>query len=206
MESFQRRVAAVDPDALCATGLDLLQLNVGLRCNMSCGHCHQTSSPAREEQMGDGVFEAALGLARRLGVGLVDVTGGAPELHPAIRGYLEALRVIARVDVPLFREIVDYSGGRFPQDKASYHISVTDDDVTGLLKAANEQLEQVFLNEDKGRQVLHVTFGSVLTMGKAASGRSFKEAVLEILHENADLHADVLEKHLGKHLRELRAG
>jgi hypothetical protein len=129
-------------------------------------------------------------------------------LHVKTAGtsYLEALRVVARVDVPLFREIVDYSGGRFPEDKASYHISVTDADVPGLLKSSDGQLEQNFLNEDKGRQVLHVTFGSVLTKGQAASGRTFKEGIMEILQKNADLHAEVLETHLGKHLRELRAG
>lgn len=129
-------------------------------------------------------------------------------LHVKTAGtsYLEALRVVARVDTALFREIVDYSGGRFPEDKASYHISVTDADVPGLVKSADDQLEQVFLNEDKGRQILHVTFGSVLTKGQAASGRTFKEGIMEILHKNADLHAEVLETHLGKHLKALRAG
>jgi hypothetical protein len=171
-------------------------------------------------------FEASLkqhvAIAREIGPYKISIHSGSDKfsIYPVIgrvcghllhvktagTSYLEALRVVARVNTPLFREIVDYSGGRFPEDKASYHISVTDSDVPGLLKSSDDQLEQVFLNEDKGRQVLHVTFGSVLTMGKAASGRSFKDAVMEILHGNADLHAEVLEKHLGKHLRELRAG
>jgi hypothetical protein len=129
-------------------------------------------------------------------------------LHVKTAGtsYLEALRVVARVDRPLFREIIDYSGGRFSEDKATYHISVTDADVPGLLKTADDQLEQIFLNEDKGRQVLHVTFGSVLTKGTTASGHPFKPAIMEILQRHADLHADVLERHLGKHLKALRAG
>jgi len=92
MIPFERRLAEVDPASLHATGIDLLQLNVGLRCNMSCTHCHQSSSPERSEQMTDAVFFAALELARRIGASLVDVTGGAPELHPRIRTYLEALR------------------------------------------------------------------------------------------------------------------
>ena len=129
-------------------------------------------------------------------------------LHVKTAGtsYLEALRVVARVDKPLFREIIDYSGGRFSEDKASYHISVTDGDVPILLKTTDDQLEQVFLNEDKGRQMLHVTFGSVLTNGSTAAGQTFKAALMEILKNQADLHAEVLESHLGKHLRQLRAG
>jgi tagaturonate epimerase len=134
------------------------------------------------------------------------VCGNLLHVKTAGTSYLEALRVVARVDVPLFREIVDYSGRRFSEDKASYHISVTDADVPGLLKTADNQLEHTFLNEDKGRQVLHVTFGSVLTRGTTPSGRSFKGALMEILHGNADLHAEILASHLGKHLRELRAG
>ena len=129
-------------------------------------------------------------------------------LHVKTAGtsYLEALRVVARTNTPLFREIVNYSGGRFSEDKVSYHISVADADVPVLLRAADDQLEQVFLNEDKGRQVLHVTFGSVLTKGNTLAGQPFKDAILTILHHQADLHAEVLEAHLGKHLKALRAG
>jgi hypothetical protein len=129
-------------------------------------------------------------------------------LHVKTAGtsYLEALRVVARVNRPIFREIINYSGGRFSEDKATYHISVTDADVPNLLKTSDDQLETVFLNEDKGRQVLHVTFGSVLTKGLAASGNPFKAAIMEILQGHPDLHAEVLESHLGKHLKALRAG
>jgi len=134
------------------------------------------------------------------------VCGDLLHVKTAGTSYLEALRVVARTDAPLFREIVDYSATRFPTDKASYHISVTDADVPGLLQAGGAQLEEVFLNGDKGRQVLHVTFGSVLTLGKTASGRSFKEAVLENLAAHADLHSELLEKHLGKHLALLSQG
>lgn len=134
------------------------------------------------------------------------VCGDLLHVKTAGTSYLEALRVVARTNQPLFREIVDYSGGRFSEDKASYHISVGDDDIPHLVRAADEDLERTFLDEDKGRQVLHVTFGSVLTKGRCADGRPFKEAIREILSDNTDLHVEVLEKHLGRHLKALRAG
>jgi len=80
-DGFERRIAAVDPSALRATSISVLELNVGLRCNMACTHCHQTSSPERTEAMSDDVFDAALAVARGLRPRLVDLTGGAPELH-----------------------------------------------------------------------------------------------------------------------------
>jgi len=46
VNEFASRVTAVDPGALHATAIEVLQLNTGLRCNMRCTHCHQSSSSA----------------------------------------------------------------------------------------------------------------------------------------------------------------
>ncbi len=130
-----------------------------------------------------------------------EVCGDLLHVKTAGTSYLEALRVVARTKPELFREIVEYSAGRFAQDRVSYHISVTEGDIPGLLRAGISERERVFLDENNGRQVLHVTFGSVLTKGQTASGQSFKQAILEILQRETALHAEVLEKHLGKHIR-----
>lgn len=129
-------------------------------------------------------------------------------LHVKTAGtsYLEALRVLARQQAGIFKEIVQYSGERFTEDKVSYHISVTDSDIPKLMRTSQSDLEQVFLDEDAGRQLLHVTFGSVLTKGIAADGGSFRSHLLKTLEDNPGLHIEVLEKHLGKHLQLLNAG
>lgn len=92
MNEFESRVAGVNRAALFATDVEVLQLNLGLRCNLCCTHCHQSSSPDRAETMSDSVFAAALALAGALRPRLVDITGGAPELHPRIRDHVAALR------------------------------------------------------------------------------------------------------------------
>ena len=130
-------------------------------------------------------------------------------LHVKTAGtsYLEALRVVCRTNPTLFADIARYSMERFPQDKASYHISVTDDYVAGLrVETDRSWLERIFLDEDHGRQILHVTFGSVLTKGKTEDGRSFKSGILQALSDHEDLHREVLEKHLGRHVKELERG
>ena len=109
MNEFESRVASVDPAALRATTVDVLQLNLGLRCNLRCTHCHQSSSPERTEVLSDEVFGAALALARAFRPGLVDLTGGAPELHPHIREYVAAFReagldVQVRTNLTVLRE------------------------------------------------------------------------------------------------------
>jgi len=134
------------------------------------------------------------------------VCGDLLHVKTAGTSYLEALRCVCRTDIDLFNEVVCYSAGRFFEDKATYHISVTDEWVRSLDHNALPEGEKTFLDEDFGRQLLHVTFGSVLTKGKLASGRSFRDAVLENLETNADLHKELLASHLGKHLSQLNAG
>lgn len=134
------------------------------------------------------------------------VCGDLLHVKTAGTSYLEALRVIARAEPALFREIVDYSGGRFAEDRKTYHISVTESDVPGLLATPAADLERVLLDENNGRQLLHVTFGSVLTKGVDTKGRPFRDSILETLEARADLHREFLEKHLGRHLDELVRG
>ena len=129
-------------------------------------------------------------------------------LHVKTAGtsYLEALRVVARAAPGLFAEIVEFCRGRFDNDRKSYHLSTTLAQVQSLPRYAGAQDEALFLDEVAGRQLLHVTFGSVLTMGTDAQGRTFKEGILDALERHAALHLELLEKHFTKHLSLLKAG
>ncbi len=128
------------------------------------------------------------------------VCGDLLHVKTAGTSYLEALRVVCRKNQDLFMEIACFSAGRFSTDIASYHISTTQEDIGKLGHEQVSDIEDVYLNQDVGRQMLHVTFGSVLTMGESMSGRPFKDSILEVLHENTDLHLEVLESHFKKHL------
>lgn len=131
-----------------------------------------------------------------------------PLLHVKTAGtsYLEALRVVARKAPELFLEILQYSLGRFETDRASYHVSARISDVPNPASRSPQEREDIFLNQNAGRQVLHVTFGSVLTGGKTASGRLFKDSVVDLLRDNEALHKEVLAAHLGRHITLLNAG
>jgi radical SAM/Cys-rich protein len=68
-----------------------LQVNVGLRCNQSCRHCHLNAGPGRSENMHSETAEAVIDYARRCGFKAIDITGGAPELNPNIVRLIEGL-------------------------------------------------------------------------------------------------------------------
>jgi radical SAM/Cys-rich protein len=63
------------------TGIDILQLNVGRKCNQTCRHCHVDAGPDRTETMSDEVLDRCLEVIESSDVRTVDITGGAPELH-----------------------------------------------------------------------------------------------------------------------------
>lgn len=129
-------------------------------------------------------------------------------LHVKTAGtsYLEALRCIARTRPDLFSAIADYCAGRFETDRATYHVSTTGQEVQELFHNSRQDAEQVFLNERAGRQLLHVTFGSVLSQGNTGNGRSFREAIREALQEEEDLYRELIKQHFDRHLRELSRG
>lgn len=72
-------------EPLRASSIDILQINVGKRCNQTCRHCHVDAGPDRREVMPDDVIEAIFAFAAASHVRALDITGGAPELHPRFR-------------------------------------------------------------------------------------------------------------------------
>jgi hypothetical protein len=134
------------------------------------------------------------------------VCGDLLHVKTAGTNYLEALRVAARVAPELFAEIAAFARTRFDADRASYHISAELSRVPGPAGLKTRDRERIYLDEPGGRQILHVTFGSVLTQGTSANDRPFKDSILEILKQHDDLHREVLVAHLGKHVRLLSAG
>ena len=135
------------------------------------------------------------------------VCGDLLHVKTAGTSYLEALRVVVRRDAELFGEIAAFCHGRFATDRASYHISTTEADLDRLPRGGSgSDLEGPYLDEVPGRQLMHVTFGSVLTQGRRSSGQTFKDAILDVLRKDDDLHRQVLVKHFDKHLGLLNAG
>ena len=92
MNDFERHIQAILGGALQSLEMKTLQVNMGLRCNQACRHCHLASSPDRPEMMEWPTMELVLEAAEDIPCGLVDLTGGAPELNPYFRLFVNALR------------------------------------------------------------------------------------------------------------------
>ncbi|MBI5298373.1 MAG: hypothetical protein HY869_23090 [Chloroflexi bacterium] len=125
-------------------------------------------------------------------------TRGLVHLKTAGTSYLEALRTIAAVDVNFFREIYTFARERYDTDKASYHVSAE----LGRAPLPQEVTDwPALLDQFDAREILHVTFGSVLT-GKTENGAwHFYDRFVNILKANPEAYAVNLEKHFGRHLQ-----
>ena len=120
-----------------------------------------------------------------------DSQGPLIHLKTAGTSYLEALRTVAQVNSRLFREILELARDRYETDRATYHISALLTRVPAAADLDDSELVGL-IDQFDARQVLHVTFGSVLDR--------FREPLLAELRRNEELHHSLLASHFSRHL------
>jgi len=118
-------------------------------------------------------------------------------LKTAGTSYLEALRAIAKIAPGLFREIMAFAIERYPDDRASYHVSADLAKVPAPSSLADSDLPAL-LDQFDTREALHVTFGSVLKAEEAGRLR-FKDRLMQALAEQEEVHYDTVRAHLARH-------
>ena len=94
--TFGDALAQAGHDPLITTAVSILQMNVGKRCNQACHHCHVDAGPDRTEVMPAEVVDACLRFLEASDIPTLDITGGAPELHPAFRDIVGRARAAGR--------------------------------------------------------------------------------------------------------------
>ncbi|MCK9419326.1 MAG: arsenosugar biosynthesis radical SAM protein ArsS [Nitrospirae bacterium] len=106
---FNDKVQSVIKEPLTAQGVQILQVNLGYRCNMACTHCHVSAGPARSESMPRETVEEVLRVLSDNPIETLDITGGAPELHPhfqmlVTRAKMAGKKVIVRTNLSVLLE------------------------------------------------------------------------------------------------------
>lgn len=74
----------------------VLQVNVGRMCNQTCKHCHVDAGPDRQEIMSRAVMQDCLNVLQMSSIPAVDITGGAPEMNPDFRWFVQQIRALGR--------------------------------------------------------------------------------------------------------------
>jgi tagaturonate epimerase len=120
------------------------------------------------------------------------LAGELVHLKTAGTSYLEALRAIAQINPKLFREISAFARERYPIDRASYHVSAEVSKAPDAAELSDDKL-MTLLDDFHAREILHVTFGSVL------NHPDFCEPFFAALRGEEEVYYGMLETHFGKH-------
>ena len=89
--------------------INTLQINIGYKCNQACSHCHVNSSPFRTEMMSKEIINLIPKIISKYNIKTLDITGGAPELHPQFKNLILSLSnqdvdIIDRCNLTIFFE------------------------------------------------------------------------------------------------------
>ena len=116
LPTFKEKLAAHQLEAIRPKTLQILQINLGYMCNQVCAHCHVDAGPDRKEMMLDTTLEDCLNVMRNNAIETVDLTGGAPEMHPKFRWFVEQIRAQTTV-----KEIIVRSNLTIIMANKKYH-------------------------------------------------------------------------------------
>jgi radical SAM/Cys-rich protein len=86
---FKDKIAETGQFPLKPKKIEILQINVGYMCNQVCAHCHVDAGPDRQEIMTRGTMQHCLNVIKKTGAHTLDLTGGAPEMNPNFRWFVE---------------------------------------------------------------------------------------------------------------------
>ncbi|MCD6232282.1 hypothetical protein J7K28_06655 [Candidatus Aerophobetes bacterium] len=118
-------------------------------------------------------------------------TDGLFHIKTSGTSWLEAVRVIARKEASLFKKLYGVALNSLEKDRFSYHVKVNLSKLPKLEEISNENLETL-LNKDDVRQLLHITYGSILN--------NYREEIYQVLFKFEDEYYDTVSTHIDKHL------
>jgi len=116
LPTFEEKIKAHQLEDIRPKELQILQINLGYMCNQVCAHCHVDAGPDRKEMMLDQTLEDCLSVMRNNPIKTLDLTGGAPEMHPKFRWFVEQIRTQTTV-----KEIIVRSNLTIIMANKKYH-------------------------------------------------------------------------------------
>lgn len=95
-DKFEDKLEEIGLFPLKPTGIEIFQINVGYMCNMTCKHCHVDAGPDRKEIMTKETLQHCLDALKKSDIQTVDLTGGAPEMNPNFRWFVDEVSKLGK--------------------------------------------------------------------------------------------------------------
>jgi len=126
-------------------------------------------------------------------------TDGLCHIKTAGTSWLEEAKVVAMKDPDLYREIHCFALENFEKDRASYNLTTDLSRIPDIDKISDEQLADLFDKPDS-RQLIHITYGSILKAKDDKGKYIFKDKIYKILFKHEEDHYRELSNHIKRHL------
>lgn len=127
LEKFESKLDEIGLFPLKPTGIEIFQINVGYMCNMTCKHCHVDAGPDRHEIMTKETLEYCLDALEHSDIEMVDLTGGAPEMNPHFRWFVDEVAKLSK-DIIVRSNLTILDTRKFedlPQFMADHGVEIT---------------------------------------------------------------------------------
>lgn len=126
-------------------------------------------------------------------------TNGRVHVKTSGTNWLEAVRVIAKHNTELFRQMYICALEKFDEGKKHYHISADISNIPMIETIENEDLESL-LDRNDTRQMLHIAYGEILNAKDDKGDYRFRKGIYDVLYQFEEDYYKVLIKHIGKHI------
>ena len=184
---------------LTATGITIFQVNVGKLCNQACKHCHVEAGPDRKEIMQKETMAACLSAIEKTDIPTVDITGGAPEMNPDFKWFVNEFierkrHVMVRTNLTIlteqgYEDIPDFLAENKVEIIASlpYYVEQTTDKQrgSGVFKKSIEALKRlnsIGYSKDGSGLILNLVYnpaGAFLPPSQKALEADYKKEMLK---------------------------
>lgn len=188
---FQEKLEQSGLYPLLPTQLEIFQVNIGKMCNQTCKHCHVDAGPDRKEIMTRETMLQCLDVLRsNQHFGTVDITGGAPELNPNFRWFVEEIfklgrHIIVRCNLTIILANKKYAD--LPQFYKNHRIEV----VSSLPFYSQDRTDR-----QRGNGVFDDSIAALKMLNNAGYGREETGLILNLVYNPAGAFLPPLQESL----------
>lgn len=199
MTTAPKKPVITDFPSITRNRLDTLQVNLGYLCNLSCRHCHVNAGPTRTELMDQGTLNSIISFLKASKIKTLDLTGGAPEMHPQFRYLVMTARalginVIDRCNLVILEEPEQVGLATFLADHCV--------EITASLPCYLEDN----VDTQRGTGVFNLSINALQKLNKLGYGQADNKLILNLVFNpqgpTLPPEQSVLESAYKKHLKE----
>jgi len=188
--TFEQKIAM----ALKAESVEILQINIGYRCNLECKHCHVEAGPLRSEIMPNAIMEQCLKVLKAHPIPTIDITGGSPEMHPDFPWLLQQCGALKR------RLLVRTNGMILLEKEYEFLIDLYIKNRAEVIVSL-PHMDSQMTNRQRGDGIFFKVIEALRRLNAQGYGQTGTDLILDLLHNPTGAYLPGSQASLKRHYR-----